>query len=83
MAKIKDLDGSFTWKTSVRFVFCLQETLNENQNVWICDMSTRGCLIEILLHIYNAQQAEVISGFLFTFITHKLWENLVGVFPVS
>ena len=25
----------------------------------------------------------VISGFLFTFITHKLWEHLVGVFTVS
>ena len=46
-------------------------------------MSTRGFLIEILLHIYNVQQTEVISGFLFTFITHKLWEHLVGVFDVS
>ena len=27
-----------------------------------------GFLIEILLHIYNVQQTEVISGFLFTFI---------------
>ena len=35
-------------------------------------MSTGGFLIEILLHIYNVQQAEVISSFLFTFITHKL-----------
>ena len=32
-------------------------------------MSTRGFVIEILLHIYNVQQTEVISGFLFTFIT--------------
>ena len=32
----------------------------------------RGFLILILLHIYNVQQTEVISGFLFTFITHKL-----------
>ena len=32
-------------------------------------MSTRGFLIEILLHVYNVQQTEVISGFLFTFIT--------------
>ena len=46
-------------------------------------MSTRGFLIEILLHIYNVQKAEVMSGFLFTFITHKLWEDLVGVFTVS
>ena len=35
-------------------------------------MLTRGYLIGILLHIYNVQQTEVISGFLFTFITHKL-----------
>ena len=46
-------------------------------------MSTRGFLIEILLHIYSLQQAEVVSGFLFTFITHKFWEHLVGVFTVS
>ena len=30
-------------------------------------MSTRGFLIEILLHIYNVQQTEVISGFLIPF----------------
>ena len=35
-------------------------------------MSTRGFLIEILLHKYNAKQTEVISDFLFTFITYKL-----------
>ena len=46
-------------------------------------MSTRGFLIEILLYIYHVQQAEKISGFLFTFITHKLLEHLVGVFTVS
>ena len=80
---MKKLEGGFTWKTSVRFIFCLQETLNGNQNNWICDMSTRSFLIEILLHIYNAQQIEVISGFLFTFIPHKLWEHLVGVYTVS
>ena len=49
----------FMQKTSVRFIFCLQETLeikiNGNQNNWICDMSTRGFPIEILLHIYNVQ----------------------------
>ena len=61
-------------------LFCLLETLNGNQNNWICDMLTRGFLIEILLHIYNIQQAEVISGFLFTFVTHKLWEHLVESF---
>ena len=46
-------------------------------------MSTRGFLIETLLQIHNVQQAEVVSGFLFTFITHKLWEHLVEVFTVS
>ena len=35
-------------------------------------MSTRAFLIEILLHIYNVQQTEVISGFLLIYITHKL-----------
>ena len=37
-------------------------------------MSTRDFQTEILLHIYNVQQTEVISGFLipFLFITHKL-----------
>ena len=75
--------GDFIWKTSVRFIFCLQGTLNGNQNNWTCDMSTSCFVIEILLHIYNIPQTEVISGFLFTFITHKLWEHLVGVFTVS
>ena len=40
-------------------------------------MSTSRYLIEILLHNYNAQQTKVISVFLFTFITHELWEHLV------
>ena len=75
--------GCFTWKTSFRFIVCLQETLKWNQNNWICDMPTRCFLIEILLHIYNLQQAEVISVFLFTFIAHKLWEHLVEDFTVS
>ena len=35
-------------------------------------MSTKGFLIEIFLHIDNVRQTEVISGFLFTFVTHKL-----------
>ena len=35
-------------------------------------MLTRGYLIEILLHMYDVEHTEVISGFLFTFITHKL-----------
>ena len=83
---MKNLQEEFTWKTLHRLyrsIFCLQETLNGNQNNWISDMSTRGFLIEILLHIYNVQQAEVIAGFLFTFITQKLWGHLVGVFAVS
>ena len=46
-------------------------------------MSTRDFLIEILLHIYNVKQTELISRFIFTFITHKLSEHLVGVFTVS
>ena len=46
-------------------------------------MSAKGFLIKILLNIYNAQQTDTISGFLLTFITHKLWENLVGVLTVS
>ena len=46
-------------------------------------MSTKGFLIEILLHIYHAQQKEVISSFLFSFITHEIWEHLIGVFTVS
>ena len=53
-------------KIWLRYMFCLQETMNGNQNNWICDMSTRGFLIEILLHICNVQQTDVISGFLFT-----------------
>ena len=47
---MKKLDGGFTWKASVRFIFFLQRTMNGNQNNWIY-MSTRGFLIEILLHI--------------------------------
>ena len=59
-------------------------------------MSRRGFLIKILLmiqcivnkiihciNVYNEQQTEVITNFLFTFITHKIWEHLAGVFTVS
>ena len=41
--------------------FFLQGTMNGNQNNWICDMWTRGFVIEILLLIrpwYNVQQAK-------------------------
>ena len=55
---MKILEGDFTWKTSVRSIFFLQGTMNGNQNNWICEMSTRGFLTEILLHIYNAQQTK-------------------------
>ena len=44
---VKVRRGYFIWKTSVRFIFCLHETMNRNQNNWICDISTRGVLIEI------------------------------------
>ena len=43
-------------------------------------MSTRGFLIEILLHIYNVQQIEVIFSFLFNCLTHKLCKHLVEVY---
>ena len=46
-------------------------------------MSTRCFLAKILLHRYNVKQTEIISGFLFTFITQKLLEHLVRVFTVS
>ena len=46
-------------------------------------MATRSFLIEISLHLYNVQQAELISDFLFTVITHKLLGYLVGVLTVS
>ena len=39
------------------------ETLNGKQNNLICDMSKRGFLIVILLHIYNVRQAEVVWVF--------------------
>ena len=48
---MKNVDEGFARKISVRFLFCLQETLNGNQNNLICVMSTRDFLIEILLHI--------------------------------
>ena len=41
-------------------------------------MSTRGFLIEILLQRHNAEHREIIPTFLFTFITRRLQEHLVG-----
>ena len=43
-------------------------------------MSTRGFLIEILLQRHNAEHREIIPTFLFTFITRRLQEHLVGTF---
>ena len=37
----------------------------------MCDMSTRGCVIETLLPRFNVEQTEIISSLLLTFITHK------------
>ena len=45
-------------------------------------MSARGFLIEILLHICNAEHKKIISAFLFTYVTHKLKEHLVRTFTV-
>ena len=39
---------------------------------YLCDMSTKGFLVEILFHRYNKEQTEATSGLLFAFITHKL-----------
>ena len=43
-------------------------------------MSTRGFLIEILLHLCNVQQAEVISVFLFNFITQQIMRTFSRYF---
>ena len=37
----------------------------------------------ILLHKYKVEQTEVISRFLFTFVTHKLGEHLFTTFTFS
>ena len=42
-------------------------------------MSTRGFLIEILLHMYNVQQTEVISGFLFTTFSRSFYCSLIHI----
>ena len=56
---MKKLDGgTLREKLQLHLYFFLQGTMNGNQNKWICDVSTRGFLIEILLHIYNVQQAK-------------------------
>ena len=75
--------GGLHEKLQLDLYFAYRKHWIENQNNLICDMSTRGFLIEILLHIYNVQQTEVISGFLFTVFSHKLLEHLLGVSTVS
>ena len=55
-------------KNSVRFIFCLKETLNGKQNNWMCNMSTRCFLVEILLQRHDVEQTEVVYDFLFIFI---------------
>ena len=42
-------------------------------------MSTRGFQIEILLHIYNVQETEVISGFLFTTFSRSFYCSLIHI----
>ena len=42
-----------------------------------------GFRIQTLLHKCKVGQTEVISRLLFTFITYKLQEHLVGTFTVS
>ena len=75
--------GTLHEKLWLDFYLVYRKHWMEIKNNWICDMSTRGSLIDILVHIYNVQQTEVISDFLFTFITHKLWEHLIGGFTTS
>ena len=46
-------------------------------------MWRNGFQIQFLLHKYRVEHTEVISMLLFTFITRKLQEHLVGTFTVS
>ena len=75
--------GTLHEKRWLDLYFVYSKHWMEIKNKWICDMSTRGSLIDILLHVHNEQQTEVIFGFLLTFITPKLREHLVGVFTAS
>ena len=56
-------------------LYFLKGTMNGNQNNWICDMSTRGFLIEILLHIYNAQQTKQSLAF-YSLLLFTNYENV-------
>ena len=54
------------------------------QNNWICDISTRGFLIQILLRRYNAEPAEVMSvffNFYYSQIIRTFSRNIL-LFPV-
>ena len=75
--------GAMHEKLRLDLYFVYRKQWMEIKITWICDMSTRGFLIEILLHIHNVQQTEVTSGSLFTFITYKLWEHLAWGFTIS
>ena len=73
-------------------MFCLQETLNGNQNNWICDMSTRGFLIEIFMtyiqctaersnlwhfiHFYYSQIMGILSRNFYCFLIHIIFKVL-------
>ena len=75
VAKMKNLNGDFPRKTPVRFI----GNTEWKSIYWICDMSTRGFLIEILLHRHNAQQAVVISGF----SIHVYYSQIMKTFSQS
>ena len=85
---MKKLDRGFTWKISVRFIFCLQGTLNGNQSNWICDMSTRGfpnwnfiiyiqCTADgsnpwLLIHFYYSHVIRIFSRSIYCFLMSLL-----------
>ena len=64
---VKPRWGFLDEKLQLHLNLVYRKTMNGNQNNWICDMSTRGFLTEILLHKYNVEQTEVISSLLFLF----------------
>ena len=62
-------------------LYFLQGIINGNQNKWICHISTRGFLIEILLHIYNLQQAKYSLVF-YSLLIFTIYENIYSKFLV-
>ena len=50
--------GALHEKLRLDLYFVYRKQWMEIKITWICDMSTRGFLIEILLHIYNVQQTK-------------------------